>query len=203
MSVDWLKSVNKISKGKLVPTALKDLLINDPKVYAERILKEEAVTASITMPINKLSSDGKSLVTETVTIPFYMENDFSISNITNKWSDIVNFDSLGPIAGMINQLVSAPTGSAQITLQSEAMSTKCWQGSDFGGFSVNCLFLCTNRRINPTKIIRTLAAGALPTKANGDSTGTVESLRTQGVKLFNKLFVCICLSSACCCYYKL
>ena len=175
-STNWLKSLNSIDSrtGDILPINLRDTLIDKPKIYAEKILGEEAVTASITMPIQQLSPDGQTLMSQTVTIPFYMENDFSIGQLTNKWSDLVDMNNLEIVSKFLNMMVGPTTGSAQVAMQSEAMSTKVWQGSDFSGFTVNCLFIATNRRINPTKIIRTLASSTLPTKAKGDSTGTVE-----------------------------
>ena len=176
-SIDWLKSVNALDKsGNIIPTNLRDILINKPKLYAEKILGEEAVTASITMPMQKLTGGNKILSSHTVTIPFYMKDNFSLGQLNNKWSDLVDMGKMEFITQFLNGVVGTVSGSAQVAMQSEAMSTKVWQGSEFSGFSVNCLFIATNRRINPARIIRTLATSALPTKARDDNTGTVQDV---------------------------
>lgn len=168
---------------------LGDSFNKDPKIFAEKILKSDAVSASITMPIQMLSDDGNAILSKTVTIPFYMKDDFSVGSLSNSWSALVNTDFVNTFAELIN-VVSAFNGSAQVTMQSEAMSMQSWKGSSYDGFSVNCLFLATNRAINPTKIIRTLAASALPTKLKGDYTTTAENgkaILTAGIDVIGGL----------------
>lgn len=177
-------SLNNIKSGiknftdsaKWIPTSisdqaedLRDSLFKNPKIFAEKILKEKPVSASITMPMQSLSSDGNAVNSKTITIPFYMENNFQVGTLTNNWSDMVNMDMVNTFADLIN-VASAFNGSAQVSLQSEAMTLQCWKGSKFSDFSVSCLFVATSRNINPTKIIQTLAAAALPTKLANDTT---------------------------------
>ena len=142
----------------------------DPKIYAEKILKSPAVTASITMPMQKLANDGNSIISQTVTIPFYMQDDFSCGDLQNKWSDVLSFDSFERFGQLLNGIVGGMSGSANIAIQSELMSLKSWKGSTFSGFNVNCLFVSTRRSIVPPEIITTLASSALPTKLKGDNT---------------------------------
>lgn len=157
---------------------LGDSFNKNPKIFAEKILKSNAVSASITMPIQMLSNDGNAVLSKTITIPFYMKDDFSVGSISNNWEDLVDMNFANDFTKLLN-VGSFFAGGAQITMQSEAMSLKSWKGSSYDGFSVNCLFLATNRAINPTKIIRTLAASALPTKLKGDNTTLGENVKTS------------------------
>lgn len=152
---------------------------SDAKIYAEKILKCPPVCASITMPYQQLSADGNSVTTQTITIPFYMSNDFSIGGLTNEWTDLVNMDMVNTLSKFLNTAGSF-TGSPQVSMQSEAMSLKTWKGSSFQGFSVECLFVSTRRSIVPPEIISALCTAALPTKLKGDNTAGngIESLKT-------------------------
>lgn len=167
------------------PEDFRDTLFKNPKIFAEKILKEIPVSASITMPMQSLSSDGNAVYSKTVTIPFYMKDNFSVGSLTNNWSTLINMDMVNTFADLLNVAASF-TGSAQVSLQSEAMSLQSWKGSSFSDFSVSCLFVATNRKINPTKIIQTLAAAALPTKLKGDLTAgagieNIKQLAEKGI----------------------
>lgn len=157
---------NAVAKGN----NLGDRMIKDPKLFAEKILKSEAVTCSITIPVQQHTNQGTNCIT--TTIPFYMSNNFSIGNLENKWSDLVDMNGGNVFTDWMNVL-NAVDSRSQVTMQSEAMSAKVWKGSSFGGFNVECLFVSTRRTINPTKIIRILASAALPDKLRkGDITTT-------------------------------
>lgn len=181
--------------AKWIPTSIgdsiedfRDSMFKNPKIFAERILKETPVSASITLPMQSLSSDGNATLNQTVTIPFYMENNFSLGTLSNEWSNLVNMDMVNTFGELIN-VGAAFNGSAQVSMQSEAMTLQSWKGSKFSDFSVNCLFVATNRNINPTKIIQTLAAAALPTKLNGDNTAGlgVDKLKQLGEGVVDKI----------------
>lgn len=150
----------------------RDTLIKDPKIFAERILKSETVTCSITLPVQQhVQQDGNWKTTcITTTIPFYMSSDFSVGDLSNDWQDLVNIQD-NVFAQFLNA-TGAFSGESQVTLQSEAMSSQVWKGSRYGGFSVECLFVSTRRTINPTKIIRMLAAASLPTVLEDSSDQT-------------------------------
>ena len=147
---------------------LQKTLYNNPKCFAESILKSQAVTCSITMPVQAHSLNAT--ICTTTTIPFYMKDDISLGTLSNKWSELVNVGGDNNITELLN-IVNAFQEEAQVSMQSEAMSAKIWKGSSFDGFTVDCLFVSTRRKINPTKIIRLLAASALPDKLrNGEGT---------------------------------
>lgn len=142
--------------------------IQSPRVLAEKVLGKTAITSSLTIPIQRHDPiTGKTEVTLR-TIPFYMQDNFNLGNLTNSWKDLVDTGGDNIFVNLLNAM-SITSNTAQITAQSEAMSTKVWKGSEFSGFTVNCLFVATRRSLDPTKIIRDLAAAALPGKAtHGD-----------------------------------
>lgn len=159
---------------------LADNWFKNPRIYAEKILKSPAVCASITMPVQSLSSDGQSVNTQTVSIPFFMEDNFSIGDLSNKWSSLQSMDSLEQFSQMINAFAGSATGNAHVSIQSEAMSLKTWKGSDFRGFTLNCLFISTSRSVVPPEIIKTLCTSALPMKLKGNE-------GVAGLEVLNKL----------------
>lgn len=142
--------------------------IRSPRLLAEKLLGKSAITSSLTIPMQQHDPvTGKTEVTLR-TIPFYMQDDFSVGNLSNSWKDLVDTSQLNAFTDLLNA-VSITSNTAQITPQSEAMSTKVWKGSTFGGFTVDCLFVATRRSLDPTKIIQALARTALPGKAiHGD-----------------------------------
>lgn len=142
---------------------LADKYLQKPKTLAEKILKKTAVSASITIPVQKHDSSTGNTDYITTTIPFYMENDFSYG-LSNEWSNLLNEDLNKYIFSGAVKVNNMAQSNTQITMQSEIMSTKVYQSSSFEGFSVQCLFICTNRKINPVNIINMLAAGCLPMK---------------------------------------
>lgn len=153
-----------------VKVDLRKTLMLSPKMFAEKILKSEAVTCSLTLPMQFHTREKTMSVTTTV--PFYMSSDISLGSLSNNWGEMVPFDGLGSFTDLMNFFNTVTDGS-QVTMQSEAMSSKVWKGSKFDGFSVDCLFVATRRCMNPTKIIRLLAATALPDKLRtGDMTTT-------------------------------
>lgn len=162
---------------------LQETLYNNPKCFAESILKSQAVTCSITMPVQAHSLNAT--ICTTTTIPFYMKDDISLGTLSNRWSEMVNMSGDNSITELLN-IVNAFQSEAQVALQSEAMSAKVWKGSSFDGFTVNCLFVSTRRKVNPTKIIRLLAASALPDKLRNGEATTSQSVSTvkDGVKNF-------------------
>lgn len=157
---------------KIGDNNLRQSLMKDPKLFAEKILKSEAVTCSITLPVQQHTSEGTNCIT--TTIPFYMSNNFSIGDLTNQWNELVDTSGENLFANLLNY-IQAIQKESQVTMQSEAMSSKIWKGSKFGGFSVDCLFVATRRTINPTKIIRLLASTALPDKLRKDDATTAQS----------------------------
>lgn len=147
---------------------LRNTLIKDPKLYAESILKSKCITCSITLPVQFHTLNRTECIT--TTIPFYMSSDIGLGTLSNTWSEMVDTNGENQFINLLNW-VNAYNSNAQVTAQSEAMSSKIWKGSKFDGFSVECLFVSTRRKVNPTKIIRILAAAALPDKfRDGDET---------------------------------
>lgn len=144
-----------------------DIMVNNPKVLAEHLLHKEPISASITIPVRNYADYGATGYT--ATIPFYMSGDFGLG-LHNSWEEALDLSQLKELAKFIN--VGHATighGEAQVSMQSEAMSTKVWSGSTFDGFDVDCLFVCTNRKFNTLKILNNLAATCLPTRLHDQS----------------------------------
>lgn len=156
-----------------------DSLVPNPKVLAEEILKKDAISCSITIPIPEWKNG--TMVYTTTTIPFYMQSDFGFS-LGNKWQPLIQTD--GGIFEALTNGISMLKKDTQITLQSQSMSAASWKESTTPTFNVDCLFICTNRRINPVEIIKTLAKACLPTKirdftaAGGKEPQTLAAMRT-------------------------
>ena len=145
-------------------------MIKNPTVLAEKVLKTPSVNGTITLPIGQLwSGDKTELNVTNITIPFYMSNDFGFS-LENDWRELVGFDGIVDTLRTFFSTTSAFSSSTQVTPQCQAMSSLVWNGSKFSGFNIECLFICTNRNIDPTKIIQMLATSCLPIKLN-DYTG--------------------------------
>lgn len=135
-----------------------------PKVLAEKILRQEATSCSLTIPEHKYTRGNGGKLSSTyapVTIPFYMSQDFGFS-LGNDFKELVAIGD-NQFIDVLNS-VSAFTGGSQVSPQSEAMSSKVWKGSTFGGFTIECLFVCTNRRNNPIELIRRICTCCLPRK---------------------------------------
>lgn len=153
------------------PLNIMDSLIPDPKLFAEKILKSSAVTCSITMPVQFHTKETTECIT--TTIPFYMSSDLGFGGISNTYGEMVAFDGLSSFTDLLN-FGNTIKERSQVTMQSEAMSSKVWKGTKFDGFTIDCLFVSTRRRLNPTKIIRLLAATALPDKLRKDDITTAQ-----------------------------
>ena len=162
-------------------TDLSQTLIQDPKLYAEKILKSKCVTCSLTIPVQFHTLNKTECVT--TTIPFYMASDIGLGTLSNTWSEMLDTSGENNFINLLNW-VNTYNSNAQVTAQSEAMSSKVWKGSKFDGFTVDCLFVSTRRKINPTKIIRLLAATALPDKLRVDDQTTAQAFN-NAKKWFN------------------
>lgn len=139
---------------------LEDSLLVRPKVLAEKVLKSNVISCSITLPDPVWQN--KTLTRNTVTIPFYMSSDFSFS-MGNNWKPLISSEDMGGVFTYFLNAIQGVKKDTQVTMQSQAMSTCVWNGSTFDGFNLNnCLFICTNRSINPVKIIEKIAKSCLP-----------------------------------------
>jgi hypothetical protein len=122
-------------------------------------MQKNVLTCSITIP--RSYKQDKQIVYNTDTFPFFLDSDFGFS-LANDWKELHSgLKDLPFLQGLANT-VSAVTGQAQVTFQSQSMSSVSWNGSTFGGFDLSCLFICTNRRINPVVAIESLARSCLP-----------------------------------------
>lgn len=139
----------------------KDTMLSSPRVLAEHLLHKQCTTGTLTIPVRNYDVQGAS--GKTVTIPFFLAGDFTLS-FGNTWQDALPLDSLGKLADFVNGVHMVTGNTSQIAIQSEAMSAQVWKGSTFGGFNLDCLFVCTNRRFNTLKIINNIAATCLPIK---------------------------------------
>ena len=157
---------------------LRDSNFKEPQVLAEKILKSPATSCSITMPVHtdyvKTDKGRLGSLYEVVTVPFYMSADFGF-DLSNEFRELVNIGD-NQFVDLFNG-IGALTGGSQITPQSEAMSNKVWKGSKFGGFKVDCLFICTNRNNNPVDYIKTLALCCLPRKLKKDEFGGIQGMK--------------------------
>ena len=98
-------------------------------------------------------------------------------DLSNEFRELVNIGD-NQFVDIFNS-ANAFNGGSQITPQSEAMSNKVWKGSKFGGFKVDCLFVCTNRENNPVDYIKTLALCCLPRKLKKDEFGGIEGMKSM------------------------
>lgn len=131
----------------------------NPKVLAERIMQKGVLTCSITIP--KAAKLENNIVYDTHTFPFFLDSDFGFS-LNNEWQKLHSgLENLPALQGFAN-MMSAVNSQAQVTFQSQSMSSLSWNGSTFSGFDLSCLFLCTNRRINPVVAINELSRACLP-----------------------------------------
>lgn len=159
LGADTQKALSRIFGGN---TYYVDTMINKPIVLAEKILKRSAQSGAITIPVQTWTSSSMSWTT--TTIPFFLSNDFTMG-LSNEFKPTLDPDG---VAGSFKELVngiSAVTGAAQVTMQSESMNAASWKGSTFEGFSVECLFLATRRTINPIEIIKILSKACLDRKS--------------------------------------
>ena len=139
-------------------TYMVDQMIQQPMVLAEKLLKAGVTTGALTVPVPTWKNSN--LTWYTTTIPFYLENNFSFS-LQNQWSPLLN-NPFGDILKKLTNFTGMIQNTAQITTQSRAMNSLTWNGSTFGGFNITCLFICTNRRINPVEIVQILSKTCLP-----------------------------------------
>lgn len=142
---------------------LSDQMLQHPAVLAEKILKTDAISCSITIPEPTWNKDKNNLSWSTVTIPFYMSGDFSLG-LGNKWEEMINQSSFGDTFSFFVNGISMLTQHTQMTMQTQSMSSASWKGSTFDGFNLDCLFVCTNRNINPVAILEKLSKACLPAK---------------------------------------
>lgn len=130
-----------------------------PKVLAERIMKKDVLTCSITIP--RSFKEENNMIYHTETFPFFLDQDFGFG-LANDWQELHGgLKNLPFLQGLANT-VSAVKSQAQVTFQSQSMSSASWNGSTFDGFNLSCLFLCTNRRINPVDAIKCISRACLP-----------------------------------------
>lgn len=137
-----------------------DKMIVKPKVLAEKILKSNVYGASITIP-NPQWYNG-SLTWNPITFPLYLTQNFRFG-VSNTWKELLDMEATNLFTFASNMLSMGSDG-AQVTTQSQAMQAAVWQGSKIDNFSVECIFVCTNRRINPVEIIQTLCKACLPAR---------------------------------------
>lgn len=143
-------------------TNLRDLWYSNPQVLAERIMQKNVLTCSITIP-NSYKEDNNDIIVSTRTFPFFLDSDFGFS-LNNEWQKLHSgLENLPALQGFAN-MMSAVNSQAQVTFQSQSMSSLSWNGSTFSGFDLSCLFLCTNRRINPVVAINELSRACLPVR---------------------------------------
>lgn len=148
--------------GYTQTSSLLNEMVSNPKVLAERILHKQALSGTLTIPVRNYNDMGATGYL--ATIPFFMSGDFVFS-MGNQWENLLDVSQLAELAKFINQAHSTiGHGEANVSMQSEAMSTQIWKGSTFDGFNIDCLFVCTNRKINTLKILNILTATCLPTK---------------------------------------
>ena len=154
--------------------------ISQPDTLADEVLINDTQGGSLTLPVK---SGGVSVA---YTIPFYMTDNFSFS-LGNNWSELVNMDAVKAINDFIN-LAGTMNGNTQVTLQSRQMMSATWTGSEIPEFSINTMFVCTQRQYNPVKIIKALAATCLPLELDDASAPeALKSLRDGGAEVISNL----------------
>lgn len=141
---------------------LRNSMLKNPKVLAEKILSDTATTCSLTIP-ERYWANQQDLTYRTITVPFYMSNDFTFA-LQNEWGSFWDDKGIGGALSKFLNFSTAANNEAQVVMQSSSAAIKTWSGSSFDGFNVECLFICTNRTINPVKIIQTLCTACLPAR---------------------------------------
>lgn len=139
----------------------KDLYLGSPKVLAEKLLHNQAISGTLTIPVRDYNQQGN--FGYTATIPFFLSGDMTFT-MGNEWKDALSLDKLEGLGSFINGFHTVTGDTAQISMQSEAMSSQVWKGSTFSGFNIDCLFVATNRGFNTLRIMNILSAACLPTK---------------------------------------
>ena len=128
--------------------------IDIPQTLADEVLINDSLGGTLTLPVR----DGKETII--TTIPFYLTDNFSF-NLSNNWEELVNMNAVKTINNIAN-LLGTFDSNTQVTVQSRKMMAATWTGSEIPEFNINTMFVCTQRRYNPVKIIRALAATCLP-----------------------------------------
>ena len=143
-------------------TDLTNQMVPRPKVLAEKILKSKTVSCSITLPDPIWTKN--SITSNTITIPFYMTEDFGFS-LGNTWKPMIDQENAMETFKFFLDSMSMFSEHTQVSLQSQMMSSVSWKGSTFSGFNLgNCLFVSTNRNIDPSELIYKLCLSCLPIK---------------------------------------
>lgn len=128
--------------------------IDIPLTLADDVLINDSMGGTLTLPVR----DGKETII--TTIPFYLTDNFSF-NLSNNWEELVNMDAVKTINNIAN-LLGTFDNNTHVTVQSRKMMAATWTGSEIPEFNINTIFVCTQRKYNPVKIIRALAATCLP-----------------------------------------
>lgn len=155
------QTLDAMNNASMTEVNYVDTMLSNPQVLAEHILHQKCISGTLTIPVRNYELQAS--VGKTVTIPFYLSNDVSLG-FRNDWQNLLNLESLQTLSSFINQTSSVLGEASNVTMQSEAMSAQIWKGSNFDGFNLDCLFVCTNRKLNTLKILNVLTATCLPTK---------------------------------------
>ena len=155
------QTIDAMNNASMTTVDYTDTMLGNPKVLAEHLLHKKCTSGTLTIPVRNYELQAS--VGKTVTIPFYLAGDIVFS-FGNNWEDMLKLDALDTLSSFINKTNGVLGEVANVTMQSEAMSAQIWKGSTFGGFNLDCLFVCTNRKLNTLKILNVLTATCLPTK---------------------------------------
>ena len=176
-----MAQINERSKERLAAS-----IIKNPKLLYEEVLEQHIHTGSITFnPPYPEHEKGK-----TVTIPFVLTSDFGFS-LGNKWSTVLDAninDSITNITKGYNSLTALGDArqsdhiDAQVSFQSKLASIANYKSSTMPVFQVEMTFVCTQRSYNPSEIIKSIAALALPLKFDISKAATVKGLVDAGAQ---------------------
>lgn len=144
---------------------LRDYYLKDARLLAQRLLKRQAVSCSLTIPVQSHTKSGTDSIT--TTLPFYMSDNFGFG-VGNKFESLVDQDNAGGLYTQLMNGLALFQDKTQVSMQSEAMSSLMWKGSTFTGFNVKCLFIATTRSFNTLNIVKMLAGACLPRHIEDD-----------------------------------
>ena len=118
VSSAWNDTKNEFEQTHIQGTNidLTDQMLPKPKVLAEKILKSKTISCSITLPDPVWTKT--SITSNTITIPFYMTEDFGFG-LGNKWEPMINQEGAMDTFKFFLDAMSMFSEHTQVSLQSQ------------------------------------------------------------------------------------
>ena len=172
-------------------TILNGAINPNPMMDVEKLLHRDLIRGILTVPFTPTYSFSQETEGSMITmksIPFYLTKAFNFS-FQNEWGDMLPVDKLEGLMDFLNlfSTISSHTTSRQGNLQSKIANTKVWKKSTFSGFTIDAIFVSTDRSVNPLEIIKAIAAGALPSEGNSTLYNLVSDALRVGASKLSKM----------------